>query len=248
MAYCTNCGRRLCDDVNFCAECGTPTGNDTSQRKTVYDGEVHKCPNCGDIMKPFEIKCSSCGYDRRDAKATHSIKEFELKFEQAKSVDRKIDLIKTFAVPNTQEDLLEFVVLAAMNIDFDAYLGGDDRLDDIRLSNAWLAKLEQAHEKAQILFDHTPIWSKIHDIYVKRTNTLRKIKCKYHCNKIFGCLFRVIGMALKTIIGWAALFMILGGIFYLTDNETIGYVLFGIGAYVGFFALIGAASKNDKDK
>ena len=250
MAFCINCGQELAEEANFCANCGKAvnSSSSTAQRKTVYDGEIHKCPNCGEVMAPFEIKCNVCGYDRRNAQATNSIKEFELKFEQAKSVDRKIDLIKTFAVPNAQEDLLEFAVLAAMNIDFDAYRVGNDNSDDIRLSNAWLAKLEQAHEKAQVLFDNTPIWEKIHGLYEKRVNTLKEIKHKYNRNKSVGRVFCFFGNALKTIVGWTALFMLLGGFFYLTGNETIGSVLFGIGAYVGIFALIGAASKDDKSR
>lgn len=248
MAFCINCGQELAEGAKFCANCGKAANNtSTNQRKTVYDGELHKCPNCGELLKSFEIKCNVCGYELRNARAISSVKEFELKFEQTKSVDGKIDLIKTFAIPNVQEDLLEFAVLAAMNIDFDAYRVGSDNSDDIRLSNAWLAKLEQAHEKAQVLFDNTPIWEKINGMYEKRVNKLKEIKRKYNRDKCVGRIFGFIGTALKTIIGWAALFMILGGIFYLTGNKIVGYVLFGIGAYVGFFALIVAVSKNDKE-
>ena len=188
--YCSNCRQALADTAKFCSNCGKSVSNNnsTTQRKTVYDGELHKCPSCGDIMGPFEIKCQMCGYDRRNTKAVNSVKEFELKFEQAKTVDKKIDLIKTFAVPNAQEDLLEFAVLAAMNIDLDAYCGGEDNSDDIRLSNAWLAKLEQAHEKAQILFDNTSVWQKIHTMYEKRVATLSKIKNNIYNNHWLGCI------------------------------------------------------------
>lgn len=273
--FCSYCGTKLDEGARFCKNCGESVvrisqassatyshetrktgtihpdsesgkGDSRTKRKIVFDGEIHKCPNCGDIMEPFETKCKVCGYDLRNAQATNSVKEFELKFEQAKSVDRKIDLIRTFAVPNAQEDLLEFAVLAAMNIDFDAYKVGDENSDDIRLSNAWLAKLEQAHEKAQVLFDNTPIWGKIHGMYEKRVNTLQDIKHKYDRNKKLGRIFALLWKAYKTIIGWAATFMIIGGIFYLFGNETVGFVLFGIGVYVGFFALINAVSKDNK--
>ena len=52
MAFCINCGQELTEDAKFCANCGQAVGNNssTSQRKTVYDGELHKCPNCGELF------------------------------------------------------------------------------------------------------------------------------------------------------------------------------------------------------
>ena len=47
MAFCTNCGQRIPDGAKFCANCGTAveeTKDNQSQRKTVFDGELHTCP------------------------------------------------------------------------------------------------------------------------------------------------------------------------------------------------------------
>ena len=55
MAFCINCGQELAEGAKFCANCGKAvTGeNTTSQRKTVYEGNLHKCPNCGEVLNSF---------------------------------------------------------------------------------------------------------------------------------------------------------------------------------------------------
>ena len=250
MAYCANCGKQIVEGAKFCINCGSPVTtyvNNQTKREAVYEGKIHKCPSCGDVLEPFETKCNVCGYVLRSVNATSSVKEFEVKFEQVQSVNKKIDLIKTFAVPNAQEDLLEFAVLAAMNIDLDAYKTRGENMDDIRLSNAWLAKLEQAHEKAQVLFDNTPIWSKIDRLYQKRMKALSEIKRKYNRNRALSGIVRILVKVYKTVIGWGITFMLVGGFFYLLGDTTVGMILFAIGVYVGFFALILAATKKSKD-
>lgn len=79
MAFCMNCGQELPNGAKFCAGCGTATGEvgaETSQRKIAYDGELHKCPNCGEIVDAFVSKCSACGYELRDAKNSNAVREF----------------------------------------------------------------------------------------------------------------------------------------------------------------------------
>ena len=55
MAFCINCGQELTEGAKFCANCGKVVNgeNPTPQRKTVYEGQIHKCPNCGEVLGAF---------------------------------------------------------------------------------------------------------------------------------------------------------------------------------------------------
>ena len=57
MAFCTNCGEQIKEGAKFCASCGAPTdfkeNNDNIKRKSVYEGEIHKCPQCGEALESF---------------------------------------------------------------------------------------------------------------------------------------------------------------------------------------------------
>ena len=50
---------------------GTPAIQNSSntERKTVFDGEIHKCPNCGELKRPHNV-CTKCGqYDGKEVVA-----------------------------------------------------------------------------------------------------------------------------------------------------------------------------------
>lgn len=103
--YCSNCGEKLIFGSKFCNSCGVKVGvisanepdntklennekasqvvmEDITERKNVYEGKIHKCPNCGDIIDAYETVCKSCGYEIRGRKATSSVRELQLKLEE----------------------------------------------------------------------------------------------------------------------------------------------------------------------
>lgn len=243
--YCCNCGEKLMAGSKFCNACGTPTGTikqepvappvtplpvqepvvePITERKTVYEGNIHKCPNCGEVLNSFVTNCPTCGHEIRDAQGVSSVKQLALKLEQLEtkrppkkgtnifaktfgggvqlqSIDKqKIDLIRNFSIPNTKEDVLEFIVLAAGNIDLKVYgldAGRYQMLDPARreLSDAWLAKLEQADQKAEIMFGHTQEYMSMRNVYEKKLKEIKKQKHQiiWLLVGVFGVLFAMFG-------------------------------------------------------
>ena len=232
MAFCINCGQELAEGAKFCANCGKAVNgeNPTTQRKTVYEGQIHKCPNCGEVINSFVSNCPACGYEIRDAQGVSSVRQLAMKLEQLEakrppkkginifaqtfgggvqlqSIDeQKIDLIKNFSIPNTKEDVLEFIVLAAANIDLKVYGLDSSRyqmLDPARreLSDAWLAKLEQADQKAEIMFGHTQEYLSMRNVYENKMKAIKKQKLQIVWLLVgtFGGIFLMFGFILMIL-------------------------------------------------
>lgn len=151
MAFCTNCGQQIADNSNFCANCGTPVAHPTSktERKTVYDGEIHKCPHCGEVLKAFETVCPACNLELRGSKSSSAVRDLAEKLERATSEEQRIIIIKNFPIPNTKEDIFEFMLLASSNFDVSYYT---THIHEEDISDAWLTKIEQCYQKAKLSF------------------------------------------------------------------------------------------------
>ena len=96
-------------------------------------GEVRKCPNCGAQVKGGSAVCTECGYVFTNVSANSSAEKLQAKLDefnrrQEQRADsrgylrtvfdsntsrwkQKMEIISTFPVPNTREDLLEFLTM-----------------------------------------------------------------------------------------------------------------------------------------
>lgn len=204
MPFCINCGREIPEDAKFCDGCGTPTKISTSaERKFTFEGEIHKCPNCGEVLKSFELNCPACGYELRGVKASSAVKEFALKLEAvesrreyekprglftvfdaqqrvSKTDEQKISLIKSFSVPNTKEDMLEFMILATSSMNMRTYDSANTNVSksEKEVNAAWFSKVQQVYEKAKRTYSTDGIFTEIKALYDSCNEEIKKSKKK----------------------------------------------------------------------
>lgn len=221
LLFCPFCGAKLSKEACFCSNCGKNVeqvqvssnrqqhneekiGDEPiRERQTVYDGEVHKCPNCGEVLKSFVANCPTCGYEFRGAKNSSAVKAFAAKLEEIEKSrstkgsgdtiskffntvsatdQKKISLIRSFAIPNTKEDLFEFLILASSNIDMQRDM--QVSLSQKSVSDAWEAKFEQAYEKAKLSFGNTPEFREVERIHENKKSQIADSKKKGIIGKI----------------------------------------------------------------
>lgn len=239
MQFCPYCGTKLDKGARFCKNCGEPviqvqehTGETVfnqeakteaktpkekrvsedprTQRKTVYDGELHKCPNCGEILKAFELNCPACGYELRGTKVSGAVKEFALKLEAiesrreyekprglfaaaeaqqriSKTDEQKISLIRSFSIPNSKEDMLEFMILATSNMNMSTYDSTNTHISksEKEINAAWFSKVQQVYEKAKRSYSTDSIFSEIEALYNGCIEKIKKTKKKGTIKWIF---------------------------------------------------------------
>lgn len=135
-------------------------------------GDVKKCPSCGATIDAFVGKCPECGYIFRNADSVSSLKKLEqilhdidasnadtfdkIKFDPMglkayRNNDLHVKLraqaISSFPVPNSKEDLLEFITYAITN---------GNKKNEGPEADAWTNKGKQAALKAKMLFHDDP--------------------------------------------------------------------------------------------
>ena len=262
IRFCSYCGSELDMGAKFCKKCGEAismgdqeanemsnkhfSSENPTERKTVYEGYIHKCPNCGEVMESFLTVCQSCGYEIRDVRSAYSVRELGMKlekisaqkmpaFQEKKSVlkmffgkdfkeedeakealdrfedqkDReKASLIVNFSIPNSREDIMEFMILADSNIDT------QKSVDDV-VTKAWISKLDQVYRKAEISMGGHSDFLQIKEIY---DNKKKKIRIK-----------KIIDVLLRT--GWLAVLVFVWGLLWnptVTISIVVGVFIIAI--------------------
>lgn len=108
-----------------------------------------------------------------------------VKAEKRERIDNQIiNLIKTFSVPNTIEDIQEFLIYVSGNINYDL-ISGDlvirdpiERTVAINKNEAWLARFEQLYHQAELSFRNERDFVEIKEIYDKTTYKINAAKDK----------------------------------------------------------------------
>lgn len=247
IQFCPYCGTKIDKGANYCKNCGKAIRfqnkssdeeenqykDNQDKRKTVYEGVLHKCPNCGELIDSFVTVCPSCGCEMRDVHPDSSVKRLAQKLEKAETMEQKVDIIRNFYIPNTKEDICDFFIFATSNMNADGY--------DVE---AWYAKLEQAYQKAKLSFGDTPEFQYLNQLYhtTKKQYETKSLSRKIKNSKLiqclllfaFGFILLIVGFFggslsgdsnspfyMVAMVGW---FIVLGTCFYAMVGKTIEHI------------------------
>ena len=187
MKFCWKCGNQLNDDAVFCDKCGTkvareeqpetvkqtetkPVNTEPTKKEKQSDGEIYKCPFCGEILPYDALTCPSCGKELRGRDVTNSIQKFVEKLENAADPYKKAELIRNFPIPNSREDIMEFMLLASTNYYAPVYAGEKNRSIEIA---AWRTKMDQCYRKAHMLLKDPDDLAQIDALYYGRQKVIK---------------------------------------------------------------------------
>lgn len=162
------------------------------------DEQARKCPKCGNQLSGITAVCPLCGYEIKYAKTASSISELTKEINRLKQkrnavsdaiaaklsgrgnspTDEKISsLIQNFIVPNSKEEIFEFMIFAAGHMDAE-FLAGKKKTShepDI-IIKAWASKFSQTFQKAKLSFGNDADFQKIRELYDAKMQEIKDAK------------------------------------------------------------------------
>ena len=223
IAYCPRCGA---------SAAGSPSKENLKREPArVSRADARKCPQCGEGLPAFVLNCPCCGFKLNRRRPVRSISELSRRLDEIESErplevkrkglfsrassnedryhvvsptdQRKVTLIKSFPIPNTKEDLVEFVLLASTNVDPKALSGTSGAMASEKVvSDAWYSKLCQAYEKARIVLAGDPCLDALQKRYEATVAAVDKSRrAEWRALAIFGLALLLTIVALLAASG-----------------------------------------------
>lgn len=184
MIKCSKCGKQIIFKTKYCPECGNVLEYDDKKQK---HNVLKKCPSCGEKLSAFDVVCPACGYElikkgdvvKNLSSKLDSIEKksnffgFDLSFGNTKN---RVRTIRNCVVPNNKEDIVELMITACSNINPENYKLIEYKTKEKEVSDAWIAKYEEASQKAKILFPSDNTFVKIEETYAEKMRQVKKAK------------------------------------------------------------------------
>lgn len=181
---CPNCGATIDSFQTNCSNCGyelrEQKANSFAER---FAEGMNKIENEMTAIKSDEK--TEINLFKNDGKGFWSnyvdaLKEEEERISKEKNIlNKEIQYIKNFPIPNSKEELYEFMIMAANNVDIKLYkkgvmskIFGSNDDDELKLSNAWLSKMKMIYQKAKISIKDSSDFQHIESVYadiIKKT-------------------------------------------------------------------------------
>jgi hypothetical protein len=170
-------------------------------------GNIKTCPACGATVKAMELGCNDCGNEFSNIKANSAILDLVAKIEKidleknskisslkggarllqsADYIVQKAELIRNYPVPNTKDDILEFLTYST------------SKLTTNVSGNPWHAKAEEIIMKSRFLFKNDQMLLSTLDKYEKDIKNRKKGEMVI---VFVSIIFMLLAVALVMIFG-----------------------------------------------
>ena len=157
----------------------TPSPAAPAAAPTTKYGDVKKCPSCGQPIEPGTIRCESCGYAFRGVESVSSVEKFskmmrdieekhankrggiisellgEISFGNSGRDKELYTAITTFPIPNSKEDLIEFILYLQPKANDKKFEMGKT-MSEVKLGKAYCQKYQECLTKANYFLQDDP--------------------------------------------------------------------------------------------
>lgn len=166
-------------------------------------GNVLKCPNCGAEVVGGSAVCKECGYTFSDISSNRSAEKLQEKLDainrqlgeraispiggwiSAPFTNRykpKMDIISTFPVPNTRNDLLEFLTMLQHRVNATGPRSGQNMSREEDMSYAYWLLYTNCINKAKLSFQNDKDFTPYFSLYEKELQKTKGFIGWWKCN------------------------------------------------------------------
>jgi len=218
---CPNCGALITSFQTSCKYCQAEISNiKASNSLEEFSKGLAKIKS--KPMPKYEEKDSLLkkviGRDFNDEEARE---EFEEEFKRQKE-EEIVNYIINYPIPNSNEDLTEFMILTSSNINVKK-----DLSDDVQ--KAWIEKMEQIYQKAKLSIKNGEELKKINDIYIAKKDEIKTKKKNTVIKTTVGVIgwFALLGLLVNPVLTIVIVLLICGiGLFIYLKSK--GKITFGM--------------------